>query len=324
MEITVKGIKKYFAGRCVIPDLSMTVQDHSLTVILGPSGCGKTTLLRMIAGLERPDSGEILFDGVPVFSLEKRIFVPPEKRGLGFVFQDLALWPHMTVWDNICFGLRQRGRKADIPGRVPDIIRAVRLEGLERRYPGELSGGQQQRAALARALACTSSCILLDEPLSALDAVLRETMRRELRRLSEQFRVTFVLVTHDQAEAMCLADRIAVLSEGKLEQYGTPEDIYQKPESLFTASFIGHSNWLGQGRMFRPEAIHIEKEREDDISFQTEVTGVRYMGGYFEADLKYGQESWMMRSLKRAVKGQTVRVYVSPEDIVNMTGGRGI
>lgn len=321
MEITIKNVKKCFGGRCVISDLSMMIHDHSLTVILGPSGCGKTTLLRMIAGLEVPDKGEICFDGVPVFSSEKKIFVPPEKRGLGFVFQDLALWPHMTVWDNICFGLRQRGRKADIPIRVPEVIKDVHLEGLERRYPGELSGGQQQRAALARALACTSSCILLDEPLSALDAVLRDEMRRELRRLSVRVGIPFILVTHDQAEAMCLADYIAVLSEGKLEQYGTPEEIYQKPKTFFTASFIGHSNWIGRNRLFRPEAVHIEKQQADDMSFQAEVEEVRYMGGYFELNLQYGEKHWIMHSSQKAEKGQVVRFYVSPEQIVNMTGG---
>lgn len=321
MEVTVTHVKKSFGSQHVIPDLSITVEDHSLTVILGPSGCGKTTLLRMIAGLENPDEGEILFDGVPVFSSDKRIFVPPEKRELGFVFQDLALWPHMTVWDNICFGLRQRGRKAEIPSRVPEMIQAVHLEGMEKRYPGELSGGQQQRAALARALACTSGCILLDEPLSALDAVLRGQMRKELRRLADQFRITFILVTHDQSEAMCLADRIAVLSEGRLQQYGRPEDIYETPETPFTASFIGHSNWIGENRLFRPEAVHIEKQQEDDLPFQAEVTSIRYMGGYFEVDLKHGEEQWMIHSPQPAKKGEILYFYVSPRQIVTMTGG---
>ena len=206
MKISLHNISKSFGKKEVITDLSLEMEDGKFTTLLGSSGCGKTTLLRMIAGLETPDSGEILFDGEPVFSVEKNINVPPEKRNLSFVFQDFALWPHMTVFENVAFGLRARKQKENIKERVQEALDAVKLSDLAGRYPHELSGGQQQRVAFARAIIIKPQCILFDEPLSALDAQLRETMRIEIKQMTAKLNMTSVFVTHDQSEAMSMSD----------------------------------------------------------------------------------------------------------------------
>ena len=206
MKISLHNISKSFGKKEVITDLSLEMEDGKFTTLLGSSGCGKTTLLRMIAGLETPDSGEILFDGEPVFSVEKNINVPPEKRNLSFVFQDFALWPHMTVFENVAFGLRTRKQKENLKERVQEALDAVKLSDLAGRYPHELSGGQQQRVAFARAIIVKPQCILFDEPLSALDAQLRETMRIEIKQMTAKLNMTSVFVTHDQSEAMSMSD----------------------------------------------------------------------------------------------------------------------
>ena len=217
MEIRLEGVTKAFGGRTVIRPTTIRIESGSFTTLLGPSGCGKTTLLRMIAGLETPDTGEIFFDDWCVFSQEKRINVPPEKRGLGFVFQDFALWPHMSVFENVAFGLRAAGDVKDLDRRVKEALRAVQLDEFGQRYPHQLSGGQQQRVAFARAIVIEPKCILFDEPLSALDALLREEMRTELRELTSRLGITSVFVTHDQTEAMSMSDRIAVFYGGCVE-----------------------------------------------------------------------------------------------------------
>ena len=206
MKISLHNISKSFGKKEVITDLSLEMEDGKFTTLLGSSGCGKTTLLRMIAGLETPDSGEILFDGEPVFSVEKNINVPSEKRNLSFVFQDFALWPHMTVFENVAFGLRARKQKENLKERVQEALDAVKLSDLAGRYPHELSGGQQQRVAFARAIIVKPQCILFDEPLSALDAQLRETMRIEIKQMTAKLNMTSVFVTHDQSEAMSMSD----------------------------------------------------------------------------------------------------------------------
>ena len=253
MRIELRDITKEFAGRQVIHGVTLAVPDGCFATLLGPSGCGKTTLLRMVAGLEEPTSGEILFDGKPVFSRARGVNVPPERRGLGFVFQDFALWPHMTVFENVAFGLRAARRTEGLDARVRDALRAVHLEDFAGRYPHQLSGGQQQRVAFARAIACEPACILFDEPLSALDARLREQMRVELKELVARLGITALFVTHDQGEAMSMSDRIAVVNAGRIEQYGTPEEVYDAPASVFVAQFVGSSNWIDDRRMFRPE-----------------------------------------------------------------------
>ena len=253
MEIKLVHVTKSFGAKQVIQPTSFVIQSGSLTTLLGPSGCGKTTLLRMIAGLETPDSGEIWFENRCVFSSEKKINIPPEKRGLGFVFQDFALWPHMTVFENVAFGLRAAGKTDKLDEKVKNALHAVQLDDFAQRYPHQLSGGQQQRVAFARAIVIEPACILFDEPLSALDALLREEMRSELRTLITKLGITGVFVTHDQIEAMSMSDAIAVCHAGKIEQYDTPEKIYSHPATEFVARFVGSSNWLDQNHLFRPE-----------------------------------------------------------------------
>lgn len=224
-----------------VEDLTLTIPDGEFVCLLGPSGCGKTTTLRMIAGLEMPTAGEIRVDGRVLNSARTGEFVPPEKRGMGLVFQSYALWPHMTVAQNIGFGLEMQGKSRDERNkRIGDLVQLLRIGGLEKRYPLELSGGQQQRVALARMLAISPQVLLLDEPLSNLDARLRLEMRAELKRLHERIGNTIVYVTHDQLEAMTMATHVAVMHEGHLQQFAPPMEIYRRPANRFVAEFVGN------------------------------------------------------------------------------------
>lgn len=246
MEIRLENLCKAFDGKPVIRDISLCIRDHSLTTLLGPSGCGKTTLLRMLAGLETPDGGEIQLGDRCVYSSRRKLLVPPEKRDMGFVFQDFALWPHMTVFENVAFGLRARGKTEHLQQEVERALSIVQLENLGDRYPGALSGGQQQRVAFARAIVLRPECILFDEPLSALDALLRIQMRQELRRLVTQLGITAVFVTHDQEEAMSISDAIAVLQGGRVEQTVSSDkarelvapSLMAPPDTLVISTFI--------------------------------------------------------------------------------------
>jgi iron(III) transport system ATP-binding protein len=240
-SVELRGLTKRFAALAVVDDVSLKIDHGKLVCLLGPSGCGKTTTLRLIAGFLEPSAGEIHVGDRVVSSPTKTL--PPEQRKMSMIFQSYALWPHMTVAENIIYGLRLRKLdRATIAKKLDTILKATKLEILAQRYPGELSGGQQQRVALARALIVEPETLLLDEPLSNLDANLREEMRFEIRRLHDQYRYTTVYVTHDQSEAMTTADLIAVMNAGRIDQLGTPEDIYDRPQSEFVARFIGASN----------------------------------------------------------------------------------
>src|ERR1043165_8828637 len=236
-----RGLTKRYGTQAVVDDVSLRIDHGLLVCLLGPSGCGKTTTLRLIAGFVEPSAGEIAVGDRIVSSTSRTL--PPEQRNMSMIFQSYALWPHMTVTENVAYGLTLRKiDKATIAQKVRAILTVTKLEELAERYPGELSGGQQQRVALARALIVDPETLLLDEPLSNLDANLREEMRFEVRRLHDEYRYTTVYVTHDQSEAMTTADLIAVMNAGKIEQAGSPEEIYDRPRSEFVARFIGSSN----------------------------------------------------------------------------------
>ncbi len=240
-SVDLRGLTKRFGSLAVVDNVSLRIDHGQLVCLLGPSGCGKTTTLRLLAGFLEPSDGEILVGDRLVSSQARTL--PPEQRKMSMIFQSYALWPHMTVAENIVYGLRLRKIDRDtIAKKLKLILETTKLEILAQRYPGELSGGQQQRVALARALIVEPETLLLDEPLSNLDANLREEMRFEIRRLHDEYRYTTVYVTHDQSEAMTTADLIAVMNAGKIDQLGTPEDIYDRPQSEFVARFIGASN----------------------------------------------------------------------------------
>jgi iron(III) transport system ATP-binding protein len=244
--VEVRNLLKVFPGGTrAVDNISFIVKKGQLLSLLGPSGCGKTTTLRCIAGLEKPDSGEILVGGEVYYSAEKGILIPPDKRNLGMVFQSYAVWPHMNVFDNIAYGLKMHNvKKTEIGNRVADVIELVGLQGLSYRQVTKLSGGQQQRVALARALVYNPKLLLFDEPLSNLDAKLRDRMRLELKNLLQEIGVTSVFVTHDQAEAMTMSDEIIVMQEGKIAQIGDAKSIYHRPKNKYVADFIGIANFL--------------------------------------------------------------------------------
>jgi iron(III) transport system ATP-binding protein len=241
--IEIRGLRKVYGESVAVDGIELEVREGEVMALLGPSGCGKTTTLQLLAGFLAPDAGEIRVREKLLSS--PRFVVPPERRNLSLIFQSYAVWPHKTVRENVGFGLQVRKvPRAQIGERVATILETVRLGTLADRYPGELSGGQQQRVALARALVVEPEILLLDEPLSNLDANLREEMRFEIRRLHEATGITMVYVTHDQAEAMVIADRVAVMNHGRLEQVAPPEEVYERPTTRFVASFIGRTNVL--------------------------------------------------------------------------------
>jgi spermidine/putrescine transport system ATP-binding protein len=280
-EIVVERVTKRFGDVVAVRDVSLTIPGGEFFSMLGPSGCGKTTTLRMIAGFESPDEGRILLQGGDVTR------VPPAKRNVNMVFQAYGLFPHMTVVENVAFGPKIRKLpRAEIDERVADVIRTVRLEGLEDRRPGALSGGQQQRVALARALVNRPAALLLDEPLGALDLKLRKEMQLELKSIQQRTATTFVYVTHDQEEAMTMSDRIAVMRDGVVEQLATPRELYQRPASAFVAGFIGTSNLL-----------HLRVDRRED--------------GLVVCDL--GEDQRLLAVDGDGISGERITVTVRPE-----------
>jgi multiple sugar transport system ATP-binding protein len=238
--IEFKNITKRFGSVVAVDRLSLTIEAGEFLTLLGPSGCGKTTVLRMIAGLEIPDEGVIKVEEGKVFSAEEGIYVPPGKRGIGLVFQSYALWPHMTVFENVAFGLQiQKTDRRSLKERVATSLEYMHLQGLEKRYPQQLSGGQQQRVALARMLVTRPSIFLMDEPLSNLDAKLRMEMRTEIKRLHWESKATTIYVTHDQNEALTMSTKVAVMNKGVLQQVASPQETYKRPANLFVADFMG-------------------------------------------------------------------------------------
>lgn len=284
-KVEIKDEVKRFGKVTAVDHLSLKASEAEILSLLGPSGCGKTTVMRTIAGLEDIDEGEIFLDGEVVTSATKKVFVSPEKRRLGLVFQGYALWPHMTVRGNIAYGLQVRKLpKGEIDKKVKGVLELVGLSGLGNRYPSQLSGGQQQRVALARNLAYEPKLILLDEPLSNLDLKERERMRGELQTLLKKIGITAIYVTHDQEEAFVISDRVILMKDGKMIQEGKPHQLYEEPANLFAAEFIGRAN------MFK---AHLEKIIAEEHLAQIKVPDLdtvlvcKYVGETFPRDLSY-------------------------------------
>jgi len=311
VSIAVRGVTKRFGDFVALDDVSVAIAGGSLTALLGPSGSGKSTLLRVIAGLEEPDEGKVLILG------EHATELPPQKRGVGFVFQHYAAFKHLTVRENVAFGLRIRKRpKEEVRGRVDELLELVQLEGLAERYPAQLSGGQRQRMALARALAVEPKVLLLDEPFGALDARVRKELRTWLRRLHEDVHVTTVLVTHDQEEAMDVADRIVLMNEGRIEQTGKPRDLYEHPASEFVMGFVGPVNRFDNS-FVRPHDFEIELQ-PDGTSREAIVKRVVHLGFEVrvEVALPDDNEIWIQLSRERTEDLQLEpgrSVFIRPE-----------
>jgi len=251
-DVRLQDVTKRFDDVVAVDDLSLEIEQGSFFALLGPSGCGKTTTLRMIGGFEEPTSGTIFLGDRDVVGL------PPYRRDVNTVFQSYALFPHLSIFENVAFGLRRKGvDRKNLRGRVLEMLHLVELEGMERRKPRQLSGGQQQRVALARALVCSPRVLLLDEPLGALDLKLRKQMQLFLKRIQHDIGITFIHVTHDQEEAMTMADRIAVMNKGQIEQLGSPDELYERPETPFVAGFLGVSNLL-PGTVAGPDLVRLD------------------------------------------------------------------
>lgn len=340
-DLVLRSIRKQFGQYCAVTDIDVTLPAGQLTALLGPSGCGKTTLLRLIAGLDTPTDGEITLGGADLTR------TPAHKRKFGMVFQSFALFPHLNVRDNIGYSLAIAGKpKADRHRRADELLRLVKLEGFGTRRVGQLSGGQRQRVAIARALAQEPALFLLDEPMSALDAKLREDMQVELRLLQRKLGITTIVVTHDQREAMTMADQIVVMSNGRIEQVGNPQDIYHKPRNAFVAGFIGRANFFsgvyagGQVRcgetiltvpaqtdmaygtavtlVCRPEAAHLEIEAGPINSVPATVVFVRNVGAsydvYLNSPLGELVVEFSASTLGRPILvGDTIFVTIKPE-----------
>lgn len=356
--VRLENITKIFEKKVVAADhITLTIKDGEFFTFLGPSGCGKTTLLRIIAGLEHPDEGKVYFDEVDITEM------PPYKRETGMVFQNYALWPHMTVYENIAYGLKIRKLpKDEIHKRVMEVLDLVKLRGLENRFPTQLSGGQQQRVALARALVIRPKVLLLDEPLSNLDAKLRIEMREEIKQLQRKLGITTIYVTHDQEEAMVISDRIAVMRYGRIMQTGTPEDVYKRPENLFVATFLGRYSlingivdningnrvvlkfsWgkvtgvltnnryrLTKGdeavAILRPEIFKVTKKNGEEMNtFTGNVEWVSFVGPYIQARIKLDSHSILVNldPWVKASIGMPISVHASINDIIILPSKEG-
>jgi iron(III) transport system ATP-binding protein len=329
-----------------LDNVGFDVENHSFFTLLGPSGCGKSTILRCVAGLEMPDGGDIDLGDECVFSLSRGINVPPHRRRIGMVFQSYAIWPHMTVYQNVAFPLEVQ-RQANVRARTMAALETTGLAALADRYASRLSGGQQQRVAFARAIVSEPSVLLLDEPLSNLDAALREQMCAELRRLHERLRLTTLFVTHDQGEALSMSDRIAVMRDGRFVEVGTPEELWTRPRTVFTAQFLGGANVFpgdarpnGSGSVVqtafgalhttqpargsvsvfvRPENIAIASDDAVPNRFDGKVVSQRFHGEVRDVELQVGPAATPMRCKARSgalPQGGTVSIAIRPEHVV--------
>ncbi len=334
--IELRGVSKSFDGEPVLKNFNLYIRDKEFVTLLGPSGCGKTTTLRLIGGFETPDEGSIIFEGKDITD------VPPHARQVNTVFQRYALFPHLNVYDNIAFGLRlKKLPKTEIDERVHKMLDMVMLKGFERRKVSSLSGGQQQRVAIARSLINEPRVLLLDEPLGALDLKLRKDMQKELKSIQQAIGITFIYVTHDQEEALSMSDIIVVMSDGEIQQIGTPTDIYNEPKNAFVADFIGESNIL-DGTMladckvkfaghtftcvdsgFAPnESVDVVVRPEDvDVVEPAKgmligtVTSVTFKGVHYEIIVDIKGFKWMIQSTDFVSEGATIGVYIEPEAI---------
>ena len=334
--IRLHGVSKAFDGETVLDHVSLDIHDKEFITLLGPSGCGKTTTLRIIGGFESPDTGDVFFDGKRVNDL------PPYQRLVNTVFQKYALFPHLNVYENVAFGLRlKKVPETEIKERVQEMLRMVNLKGFERRRVTTLSGGQQQRVAIARALINHPRVLLLDEPLGALDLKLRKDMQNELKRIQRQTGITFIYVTHDQEEALSMSDTVVVMSDGRIQQIGSPVDIYNEPENAFVADFIGESNILDgimlsdfkvrfSGHTFvcvdrgfstnekvdivvRPEDVDVVPV--DRGMLRGTVSSVTFKGDYYEIIVDVGGFKWMIQTTDFVGEGETIGLYIEPDAI---------
>jgi sulfate/thiosulfate transport system ATP-binding protein len=304
MGIVVRDVSKQFGAFTALDGVSIEVEPGSLTALLGPSGSGKSTLLRVIAGLERPDTGQVLLDGEDVTC------APPQRRGVGFVFQHYAAFKHMTVYENVAFGLRVRRRpRKEVRERVEQLLRLVQLDGLAKRYPAQLSGGQRQRMGLARALAVDPAVLLLDEPFGALDARVRKELRRWLRRLHDETHTTTLIVTHDQEEAMEVSDRIVLMNDGRVEQVGGPRDLYETPANEFVMGFVGPVNRIGDA-FVRPHDVELLLEPNGADSREAMIERLVHLG--FEVRVELIRDD-----------GEQLSVQVTKEQAENLELDRG-
>ncbi len=334
--IELKNVTKSFDGEVVLDDICLDIYDNEFLTLLGPSGCGKTTTLRLIGGFETAGKGDILFMG------ERINDVPPHKRNVNTVFQRYALFPHLNVFENVAFALRERRvPKAEIEEKVREMLALVALTGFEKRSVTSLSGGQQQRVAIARALISRPKVLLLDEPLAALDLKLRKDMQQELKKIQKATGITFVYVTHDQEEALSMSDTVVVMSEGRIQQIGTPIDIYNEPTNAFVADFIGESNIL-DGVMLRDRRVSFsgqsfdcvdagfgEKEpvdvvvRPEDVDIVPEdkgqlkgvVTSVTFLGVHYEIIVDIGGFKWMIQTTDFVDVDEHIGLYIEPDAI---------
>ncbi len=334
--IELKNITVTFDGEKILDDLSLSIRDGEFVTLLGSSGCGKTTTLRIIAGFLEPDAGEVFFDS------QNMNGVPAHKREVNTIFQRYALFPNYNVFENIAYGLRVRHvPEAEIKERVSEMLTLVNLEGFEKRNISKLSGGQQQRVAIARALILKPKVLLLDEPLAALDLKLRKDMQNELKNIQKALGITFIFVTHDQEEALSMSDTVVVMNEGKIQQIGSPIDIYNEPENAFVADFIGESNILDgvmkedyrvafSGKEFRcldtgfdknePVDVVVRPEDVDIVSkekgmLQGTVTSVTFLGVHYEIIVDINGFKWMIQTTDEAFEGQEIGLYIEPDAI---------